>query len=169
MRTLGAIPSYYLRYYYLTREVIEEQRSDGSRAADVMRIEQELLELYRDPTRDTPPELLTKRGGAWYSEAAAQLIASLHAGTGDVQVVDVRNGGAIPGLPDDDVVELPSRIDRSGATPVSTIPLAPELLGLVQHAKAYERLTVEAALSGDRAVALQGHDDQSAGAGRADR
>ena len=66
-----------------------------------MAIERELLDLYRDPTLDRKPALLESRGGAFYSEAAAQLIASLHAGTGDVQVVDVRNAGALPDLPDD--------------------------------------------------------------------
>ena len=120
-----------------------------------MAIERELLELYRDPALNTKPALLERRGGAFYSEAAAALIASLHAGTGDVQVVDVRNDGALPGLPDDAVVEVPARIDAGGARPLPQEPLAPELLGLVQQAKAYERLAVRAALSGDRAVALK--------------
>src|SRR6266545_4521741 len=155
LRTLGAVPSYYLRYYYATGEVLEEQRRNPSRAEQVMAIERELLELYRDPALDTKPELLERRGGAFYSEAAAALIASLHAGTGDVQVVDVRNDGALPDLPDDAVVEVPARIDAAGAWPLPLDPLAPELLGLVQQAKAYERLAVRAALSGDRAVALK--------------
>ncbi len=127
----------------------------GGDAEQVMAIERELLELYRDPALDTKPELLERRGGAFYSEAAAALIASLHAGTGDVQVVDVRNHGALPDLPDDAVVEVPARIDRAGAHPLPLAPLAPELLGLVQQAKAYERLAVEAALGGDRATALK--------------
>src|SRR6266498_3169601 len=155
LRTLGAVPSYYLRYYYATGEVLEEQRRNPSRAEQVMAIERELLELYRDPALDTKPELLERRGGAFYSEAAAALIASLHAGTGDVQVVDVRNDGALPDLPDDAVVEVPARIDRDGAHPLPLAPLAPELLGLVQQAKAYERLTVAAARSGDRAIAIE--------------
>src|SRR6266540_762799 len=140
LRTLGAVPSYYLRYYYATGEVLEEQRRNPSRAEQVMAIE---------------PELLERRGGAFYSEAAAALIASLHAGTGDVQVVDVRNDGALPDLPDDAVVEVPARIDRDGAHPLPLAPLAPELLGLVQQAKAYERLAVRAAVAGDRTVALK--------------
>ena len=155
MRTLGAIPSYYLRYYYASRQVIAEAAYRPSRAQEVMEIEADLLDLYRDPTLDTSPDLLRERGGAYYSEAAAQLITSLHAGTGDIQVVDVRNQGAIPDLPDDVVVELPARIDRSGATPIPTAPLAPEMRALVQHAKAYEQLTIEAAVNGDRAVALR--------------
>ena len=84
-----------------------------------MDIERELLELYRDPTLDKKPELLEHRGGAFYSEAAAQLIASLHDGAGDVQVVDVRNDGALPGLPDD----AWSR-SRPGSTATARIPLA---------------------------------------------
>ena len=155
LRTLRAIPSSYLRYYYATSEVLDEQRHRPSRAEEVIAIERQLLELYRDPALDTKPELLERRGGAYYSEAAAALIASLHAGTGDVQVVDVRNDGALPDLPDDAVVEVPARVDAAGARPLPQAPLAPELLGLVQQAKAYERLAVRAALGGDRAVALK--------------
>jgi 6-phospho-beta-glucosidase len=154
-RTIGAIPSYYLRYYYLTRTVLEEQRAGHSRAADVMDIEARLLELYKDQSLAEKPALLDSRGGAFYSEAAAQLIASLHDGAGDVQVVDVRNDGAIPDLPDTAVVEIPARIDRDGAHPLPLAPLAPEQRGLVQVVKAYEELTVAAAKSGDRDVAVR--------------
>jgi 6-phospho-beta-glucosidase len=150
---LGVVPSSYLRYYYATGEVLNEQRRRPSRAEQVAEIERGLLELYRDPALDTKPELLERRGGAFYSEAAAALVASLHAGTGDVQVVDVRNDGALPGLPDDAVVEVPARVDAGGAHPLPQAPLAPELLGLVQQAKAYERLAAEAAVTGSRVTA----------------
>jgi 6-phospho-beta-glucosidase len=153
LEDLRAVPSSYLRYYYATSQVLDEQRRRPSRAEQVAEIERGLLELYRDPALDTKPELLERRGGAFYSEAAAALVASLHAGTGDVQVVDVRNDGTLAGLPDDAVVEVPARIDADGAHPVPLAPLAPELLGLVQQAKAYERLAVEAAVTGDRTVA----------------
>jgi 6-phospho-beta-glucosidase len=154
LRAIGAVPSSYLHYYYLTSEVLERQRSERTRAEEVMEIEAGLLELYRDPTLDTKPKLLEGRGGAFYSEAAAALVASLHADTDDVQVVNVRNDGAIPNLPDAAVVEVAARIDRAGAHPLPLDPLAPEMLGLVEHAKAYELLAVRAALSGDRTVAL---------------
>lgn len=155
LRTIGSLPSYYLRYYYLTDEVLEHQRSHPTRAEEVMEIEAGLLELYKDPALDKKPKLLEQRGGAYYSEAAAALIASLHAGTGDVQIVDVRNDGAIPNLPDDAVVEIPARIDREGAHPLPLEPLDDHMLSLVAHAKAYERLTIRAALSGDRSDALR--------------
>jgi 6-phospho-beta-glucosidase len=157
VRALGAIPSYYLRYYYCSEEVLAEQLSGRhkSRAEEVMAIERQLLELYRDPALDEKPALLEQRGGAFYSEAAARLIASLHAGTGDVQAVDVRNQGCLPDLPDDAVVEIPARIDATGAHPLRLRPLAPEMAGLTQQIKAYERLTVQAAVHGDRTAALK--------------
>jgi 6-phospho-beta-glucosidase len=155
IRAIGAIPSSYLHYYYLTSEVLERQRFGPTRAQEVMEIEAGLLELYRDPALDTKPELLERRGGAFYSDAAAALVASLHADTRDVQVVNVRNEGAIPNLPDDAVVEIPATIGRDGAVPVPLDPLAPEMLGLVEHAKAYELLTIHAAMTGDRGVALK--------------
>jgi 6-phospho-beta-glucosidase len=155
VRAIGAIPSYYLRYYYLTDEVVRGQRDGQTRAAEVMDIEARLLELYRDQSLAVKPKLLETRGGAYYSEAAAQLIASLHDGAGDVQVVDVRNDGALPDLPADAIVEIPARIDRDGAHPLPLAPLAPELRGLVEEVKAYETLAVEAARTGDRRTALR--------------
>jgi 6-phospho-beta-glucosidase len=155
LRWMGAIPSYYIRYYYLTRTVLAEQQNGHTRAQDVMDIEAKLLEMYRDPALAEKPELLDHRGGAFYSEAAAQLIASLHDGRGDVQVVDVRNGGAIPDLPDSAVVEIPAVIDRDGAHPLPLAPLAPEQRALIQAVKAYEELTIEAARTGDREIAIR--------------
>ena len=157
IRLLGAIPSYYLRYFYLSDVVLREQMSGAkrSRAEEVMAIEEGLLEMYRDPTLVEKPKLLEQRGGAYYSEAAAQLIASLYAGTGDDQVVDIRNDGAIPELPADAVVEVPARIDADGAHPGRFDALPPEMLGLVQQVKAYERLAVRAAIDGDRSAALK--------------
>jgi len=155
IRGLGAIPSSYLHYYYLTGRVLEEQRVGKTRAEEVMEIEAGLIELYKDPELDTKPKLLEERGGAFYSDAAAALIASLHAGTGDVQVVNVRNDGAIANLPADDVVEVSATVDRDGAHPLPVDPLPPEMLGIVQHAKAYERLAARAAITGDRGTALK--------------
>jgi 6-phospho-beta-glucosidase len=155
VRLLRAIPSYYLRYFYLTDEILEKQRSEQPRAEEVMEIERGLLEMYADPKLNVKPKLLEQRGGAFYSEAAAMLVESLHTDRGDVQVVNVRNDGAIPNMADDAVVEVACRIDASGAMPLPVEPLAPEMLGLVEQVKAYERLTVAAAVSGDRDLALK--------------
>jgi 6-phospho-beta-glucosidase len=119
----------------------------------VAEVERELLELYRDPELAEKPALLERRGGAFYSEAAIGLIGSLVTGDDAIHVVDVRNDGTLAGLAEDDVVEVPARVGVGGPVPLAQEPLAPELLGLVQHVAAYERLAVEAALTGDRVVA----------------
>jgi 6-phospho-beta-glucosidase len=155
IRELGAIPSYYLRYFYTEDERVAEMESGKPRAQEVAEIERELLELYRDPGLAEKPAMLERRGGAFYSEAATQLVAALASDSGDAQVVDVRNGATIAGLAEDDVVELPAKIGSGGAEPLPQAPLAPELLGLVQHVAAYERLAARAAVSGDREVAAK--------------
>ncbi|MEA2621274.1 MAG: 6-phospho-beta-glucosidase [Chloroflexota bacterium] len=155
VRTVKALPSYYLRYYYETDRVLREQLDGHTRAQEVIDIEAQLIELYRDPALDTKPELLEHRGGAYYSEAAAQLIASLNGGTGDVQVVDTLNNGALPDLPDGAVVEIPAWIGKDGAVPLRLAPLSPDMRGLVQQVRAYEELTIQAAITGDRSAALR--------------
>ena len=160
VRDLGAVPSYYLRYYYAFDDVLAEQNGGHHRAEEVMDLERRLLAMYADPALDTKPALLADRGGAWYSEAAAQLLASLHDGAGDVQVVDVRNGAAMAELEPDDVVEVPSRIDRDGAHPIGQPPMPPAMRDLVRAVKAFERLAIRAALSGERTdvrAALEAH------------
>ena len=151
LEELGAVPSYYLRYFYAHDAVLAEQRRGVPRAAEVAEIERGLLELYRDPELAEKPALLEQRGGAFYSEAAVGLIASLVAGNGEVHEVDLRNEGTLEGLAADDVVEVPARVSPDLIEPLPQKPLAPELLGLVQHVAAYERLAVRAALSGDPA------------------
>jgi 6-phospho-beta-glucosidase len=151
---LGAVPSYYLRYFYAHDEVLADQLAGATpRAATVAEIERELLAMYADPALTTKPALLEQRGGAYYSEAATRLVTSLATGDGTIHVVDVRNGTAVAGLAEDDVVELPARVDAHGAQPLAQRPLAPELHGLVAHVAAYERLAVQAAVSGSRVVA----------------
>jgi 6-phospho-beta-glucosidase len=125
------------------------------RAAEVLEIEQTLLDMYADPRLDHKPELLERRGGAYYSEAAAGLVTSLLTDDGAHHYVDIRNNGTIGGLPDDAVVEVPALVGRGGASPLPVAPLPPEMLGLVQAVTAYEVLTIEAARTGDRQVALR--------------
>jgi 6-phospho-beta-glucosidase len=150
---LGAVPSYYLRYFYAHDQVLAEQLGETPRAARVAEIEAELLELYRDPELTEKPALLEQRGGAFYSEAAVGLVRSLSTGDGAVHEVDVRNNGTLAGLADDDVVEVPAGVSRDAIEPLPQERLAPELLGLAQHVAAYERLTAQAAVSGELEVA----------------
>jgi 6-phospho-beta-glucosidase len=153
LEELGAIPSYYLRYFYAHDAVLAEQRDGVPRAQAVAAIERRLLAMYRDPGLDSKPALLEQRGGAYYSEAAIGLVAALSSGSGALHVVDVRNGTTLGGLARDDVVEVPARVTSDGPRPLPQAPLAPELLGLVQHVAAYERLAARAAVTGDAVTA----------------
>jgi 6-phospho-beta-glucosidase len=150
---LGALPSYYLRYFYAHDRVLAEQLGGTPRAVEVMEIEQGLLELYRDPGLREKPPLLERRGGAFYSEAAVGLVRSLATGDGAVHEVDVRNEGTLAGFADDDVVELPARVRLDSIKPLPQAPLAPELLGLAQHVAAYERLAAQASAAQDLELA----------------
>jgi 6-phospho-beta-glucosidase len=150
LRRHGVVPSYYLRYFYAHDAVVAEQRSEPSRAATVADIERTLLELYRDPALDSKPALLEQRGGAYYSEAAVELIASLVGDTGDVQVVNLRNNGTLGFLPDEAVIEVPAVIGAAGPIAAPMSGLTPAQAGLVAHVSAYEELALDAALRGGR-------------------
>ncbi len=152
---LGVVPSYYLRYYYAHDEVVRELGGKPSRAAEVAAMERQLLDLYADPGLDEKPGLLARRGGAFYSEAAVALAAALlrtapvHQG-GDVQVVNVRNDGTLPFLPDDAVVEVPAAVGATGVRPLPVPDLDPLYAGLIAAVTAYEDLALRAALHGGR-------------------
>lgn len=151
IRHLGVVPSYYLRYFYQHDVMVEELLAKGTRAEEVAAIERQLLSMYADPTLDTKPALLEKRGGAYYSEAAVQLLAAL-LGTagGSVQVVNTRNDGNLPFLPDDAVIEVPARVDAAGLRPLPQRPVEPLYRGLIAHVTTYEQLALDAALHGGR-------------------
>lgn len=150
VRQLGAVPSYYLHYFYNHDAAVAAARGAQSRGARVAELEQTLLAMYADPTVDTKPELLSERGGAYYSEAAINLLASLTADRGDVQVVNLRNDGTLPFLPDDAVIEVPATITANGATAVPVDPVEPIYAGLISHTFAYEQLALDAAVHGGR-------------------
>ncbi|MGW0915859.1 6-phospho-beta-glucosidase [Streptomyces sp. NPDC002784] len=148
---LGVVPSYYLRYYYAHDEVVRELRTKPSRAAEVAEMERQLLKLYADPALDEKPELLARRGGAYYSEAAVDLAAALLGGTGSpYQVVNTYNHGTLPFLPDDAVVEVQAAVGPQGAAPLPVADVDPLYAGLMANVTAYEDLALEAALRGGR-------------------
>ncbi|MFE0533765.1 6-phospho-beta-glucosidase [Streptomyces nigra] len=148
---LGVVPSYYLRYFYAHDAVVREMRTKPSRAAEVAEMERQLLALYADPALDEKPELLSKRGGAYYSEAAVDLAAALLTGAGSpFQVVNTLNRGTLPFLPDDAVIEVQAAVGRDGAAPLPVPHLDPLYAGLMAQVTAYEDLALGAALHGGR-------------------
>jgi 6-phospho-beta-glucosidase len=151
VRRLGNVPSYYLHYFYDHDAIVEEERHGQTRAEVVAAIEAELLAMYADARLTEKPALLARRGGAGYSEAAVELIASLVGSAGEGRhVVNLRNDGALPFLPDDSVVEVPAHVSREGVRPVALPQLGPLERGLVAHVTGYEELALDAALHGGR-------------------
>jgi 6-phospho-beta-glucosidase len=147
---LGVVPSYYLHYFYEHDAAVAALRGQPTRAEQVAAIERELLEMYADPALDTKPDLLTHRGGAFYSEAAVALLASLVTDARDRQVLNVRNAGTFDFLDDDAVIEVPAVVAADGPRPLPAAPLDPGMRGLVAHVTAYEELAVAAARHGGK-------------------
>jgi 6-phospho-beta-glucosidase len=156
LESLGMLPNYYLQYFYYTgKKRREQEKWPPSRAEEVMAIEKDLLREYADPTLTEPPADLMKRGGAYYSTLATQLIDSHYNDLGQIHTVNVRNDGAVDEWPADWVLEMPARVDRQGVHPLPADPLPPACFGLIAAVKMYELLTVQAAVHGDKNAAYQ--------------
>ncbi len=159
LRGLGGFPSYYLKYFYLTDAMLEEQleslKAKGTRAEVVKRVEDELFELYKDPNLQEKPKQLEQRGGAYYSEAAVNLMVSLYNDRRDIQTLNVKNGKTLDFLPEDAAIEVNCVVTGTGPIPLPVTTVPEQAVGLIHAVKAYERLTIEAAISGDREIALQ--------------
>ena len=158
LKTIQAIPSSYLQYYYCREAKLQHQReSDKTRAQVCMEIEEQLLEIYQNKEIVTKPALLDKRGGHKYSLAAVSLVDSIANDKRDVHVVNIKNTGTLPFMADDDVVEIAAVIGSDGATPVPiTEPINDHIIGLMRVVKTYEKYAVEAAITGSDEAALKG-------------
>lgn len=155
LSALGMIPSPYLRYYYMTEEVLSELMSSPmTRAQEVMDIERQLFDYYKDENNFEKPSLLSKRGGAWYSRVALNVIEALISPKPSKEIVNTLNMGAIPGMPDDASVEVPCEISTDGVKTIAQSSIPEEVFGLMRQVKAYERLTIECALTRSREKAL---------------
>lgn len=156
IEALRMVPNYYLQYFYYTGSKLKEQESwPPSRAEVVAEVEESLLKQYADPALSEPPADLMKRGGAYYSTVATQLLNAHYNDLGETHVVNVANQGAVKEWPSDWVLELPATVKRSGLTPQPMPALPPACFGLIAQIKAYELLTVQAAVHGDRDAAYQ--------------
>jgi 6-phospho-beta-glucosidase len=156
IESLRMIPNYYLQYFYYTQHKLAEQKKwPPSRAEEVMSIEDSLLRQYAEPDRTEPPDDLMKRGGAYYSTVATQLLNAHYNNLGETHIANTRHNGAVKDWPIDWVLELPCRVDRSGIHPLPVEPLPDACFGLIAQIKSFEQLTVEAAVHGDRAAAYQ--------------
>ena len=151
---LQAIPNYYLLYYYAEKAWIDYQSTHPTRASEVMAIEDSLMEKFADPNLVTKPEELMQRGGAYYSDSAAELMADIYQDAGTIHIVNTLNNGAVPGFADSAVMEIPARITKNGAQAIPTQAMSPEIASLVAPVKDFEMLTIDAAITGNEESAL---------------
>lgn len=147
IQQLGMLPSPYLRYYYNTEEMIKKQAAEKqTRAQQVMEIENSLLEYYSGEENKKKPELLSKRGGAYYSRIATEIITAIYNDADREFIINVPNNGAVESFKKTDVMEIPSLVGNYTPRPLSIGSVESEIAGLMSQVKAYERLTVEAAI-----------------------
>ncbi len=154
---LGAIPNDYLQYFfYRERKFNELRQAKLTRGEACQDIESRLLSYYADERNVTIPSMLAERGGHLYSEAAVALIESLSGAVPGHHVIDVQNQGTLNFLSDESVIETSCFVDQTGVkrNPITVQP-NPVLSSLLTSVKAYETLTVDAALSGDRETAIR--------------
>lgn len=159
IRALKLYPLSYLKYFYLDREMVEHELEDlergvGTRGEQSLAIEKSLFELYRDPNLCEKPAALSARGGALYSDTACSIISSIYNNKREIHVVNTPNQGSTPDLPDEAVIETNAMIDCNGAHPLAYGRLPVAVKGLIQSVKAFEELTVEAAITGNKHTAL---------------
>ncbi|PCL91310.1 6-phospho-beta-glucosidase [Paenibacillus lautus] len=157
--SLGAIPTYYLKYFYMTDTMFADMKAslekDGTRADVVSRVEEELFELYKDENLAVKPKQLEQRGGAYYSEAAVNLMTSIYNDRHDIQTLNVANGNIYDFLPADASIEINCVVTGQGPIPLAPQKVPSHVKGLMHAVKVYEQLTIEAAITGDRGIALQ--------------
>ena len=151
---LQAIPNYYLLYYYEEKAWVDYQRNNPTRASEVMKIEDVLMEKFADEALVTKPAELMERGGAYYSDSAAELMADIHNDAGTIHIVNTLNNGAIPGFPDDAVMEIPAVITKAGAKSVKAGPMRGDIDAMVRSVKDFEMFAIDAAVTGNEQSAL---------------
>lgn len=157
IKAIGGIPSCYLEYYYQNKSKLEKcMHAEKCRAEVCMDLEEQLLELYSQPTLYSKPEQLSKRGGARYSEVAVNLVNAIYNDLQEVHVVNILNNGALDFLRDDDAIEIQAVIGKDGAKPIKATHVNSEhIKEYIQMIKCYERHAVNAALTGDKNEAIR--------------
>lgn len=152
VKELGVLPCSYHRYFYMAKEylaeAIEKYEKHETRAELVEEVERELFDLYKEPGLDEKPELLSQRGGAYYSDSACNLINSIYNDRGDIQVVNTVNTGAIKNFKENEIVEVSCKITKDGPIPLLVGEMPSAVNGLMQQIKSFEIAGSEAAVTG---------------------
>lgn len=153
VRSLGALPTPYFKYFLHPDRILERQRGSVCRAEQLLAVEAELLAEYAALTG--PPSGLAKRLANWYDNIIAPVLMALISGSAQTFILNIPNQTAHPWLPADAIIETPCVIEQGTARALSVPPPAFELMARIQHNCAYEQLMVEAFLEGSEVKALR--------------
>ena len=153
---IGMLPGWYLRYYYCPEKTLRMDRRSVHSEGELDQIaEEELTQVFiADGYSPAARRILKSKGGAQYYLPVLQVMAAMVNDTNALVIADVRNNGAIRELADEVCVEVPTRIGREGVEAQLVGAIPQEVRGLLQTVKAYEELTIEAAMRGDRGLAI---------------
>jgi 6-phospho-beta-glucosidase len=156
LRAVGAVPMGYLGYYLTRAEALRHARErERCRADEILAIEEAIFQEAADPVTVGKPAALAKRGGGGYAAVTFDFLRAIHFNQGRELVCTVTNGGAVDGIEPEAGVEIVCRVDRDGPHPLPVGPIPLAFRGLVQAVKAYETLTVAAAVQRSRRLAVQ--------------
>jgi 6-phospho-beta-glucosidase len=156
IQTIRMIPGWYVRYYYFPEITLEQdRREDQVRGEEDMAAEEALRGIYgSEGYSEEAQHILKSKGGAQYYLPVLQVIRSMIGDRGEVVTANVRNGDTLPDLPPEVCIEVPTRFYRDRAEPLPIGPMPESVRGLVQTVKAYEELTIDAALTGSEGTAI---------------
>ena len=154
IRSLNLLPCSYLLYYFKQKEMLAiemgEYYKGGARAQVVQKVEKQLFELYKNPELNVKPKELEQRGGAYYSDAACEVINAIYNDKQAEHYVNIPHHGHIDNIPADWAVEMTCTLGRDGATPHPRIThFDDKVMGLIHTIKGFEIAASNAALSGE--------------------
>lgn len=156
VQMLGAVPISYVQYFYYRKHRLADAMSHKkTRAQQIMELEARLFREAADLTTVTKPQTLARRGGHGYSAVTFAFMSAIFNNTGEELVCSTLNKGSVEGIDDNAVVETVCRVDRHGAHPLKMGPIPLPFRGTIQALKAYETLTVAAAVRKERRLAVQ--------------
>ncbi len=182
LRSLGMVPNEYLFYYYFQTRALEAMRG-GQVRAEYLRAQQDAF--YAGVGGATPREAadmwqrtIAERESRYMEEAwrgreeareqiaaarepggygglALGLVDALHSDGATIRILDVANRSSLPFLDADAIVEVPCVVTRGGIVPVAIGPVPMDAQALILQVRAADRVAIDAALCGSRALAIK--------------
>lgn len=154
VKALGAIPHFYLKYFFHRERMLTQQRGKPARARQLMALQEEILAAYDGEPTDKPAAL-SKRGARWYESVIVPVLVALVENRSERHIVNVQNGTTLPWLPPEAIIETPAVLEEGWGRPLPPHSVPDAVRALIQHNCAYEMLAVEAIVEQSYTKALR--------------